>query len=62
MDSENARSEGEEHNFRFTKVLNMETNAKSAGSNIPVLGNPDCFQLYSWLLNSNLDSIVAYAK
>lgn len=43
MDFENVRLEGEEYNFRFIKVLNMEINVKSVGFNILVLGNLDCF-------------------
>lgn len=54
--------EGKDHDFRFTKVMNMEINAKNSGPNVLVLGNPSCFQLFSWLLNSNVDLRVAHAK
>lgn len=40
----------------------MEINAKNAGPNVLVLGKPSCVQLFPWLLNSNVDLKVAYAK
>lgn len=35
--------EGKEHNFRCTKVMNMEIKAKNAGPKVLVLGNLSCF-------------------
>lgn len=51
MDSEDAKLEGGEHYFnlffRFNEVTHMETNSKNTRSNILILGNSDCFHLFS---------------